>query len=298
MTNSLTRVLLIVVAALVVFWGAYALGQTVAGDSEAPDASASPSPEHGVHEDDPHAPESADVAGLNASDGGYTMALLEEDHPAGQEVSVAFRIVGPDGSPVTEYDVVHERPLHLIVVRRDLTGFQHVHPTLVDDTWTTELDLTPGAWRVFADFRPSGDQPRVLGVDLTVPGSADDPATPADASVAEVDGYTVALAGDLAAGADAELTVTVTRDDAPVALQPYLGAHGHLVVLRAEDLGYLHVHADDAAADRGELTFHVGVPSTGDYQLFLDFQVDGRVHTAAMAVGVTEVADEEDDHGH
>ena len=27
----------------------------------------------------------------------------------------------------------HEKQLHLIVVRRDFSGFQHVHPTLADD---------------------------------------------------------------------------------------------------------------------------------------------------------------------
>ena len=49
----------------------------------------------------------------------------------------------------------HEKRLHFIAVRRDFTGFQHVHPKLADDgTWTDDLDLTPGQWRVFADFSP------------------------------------------------------------------------------------------------------------------------------------------------
>ena len=36
--------------------------------------------------------------------------------------------------------------------------------------------------------------------------------------------------------------LTVSRDGAPVAVQPYLGAFGHLVALREGDLAYLHVH--------------------------------------------------------
>ena len=47
-----------------------------------------------------------------------------------RDVPVAFTIDGPDGQPVTAYDVEHEKRLHLIAVRRDLTGFQHVHPEL------------------------------------------------------------------------------------------------------------------------------------------------------------------------
>ena len=41
------------------------------------------------------------------------------------------------------------------------------------------------------------------------------------------------------------LTLTVTKDGQPVTdLQPYLGAYGHLVALRAGDLAYLHVHPE------------------------------------------------------
>ena len=66
-------------------------------------------------------------------------------------------MLGPDGAPVTTYEVEHEKRLHLIVVRRDGTGFQHVHPELDVPTgvWTTEVDLRPGDWRVLADFVPA-----------------------------------------------------------------------------------------------------------------------------------------------
>ena len=60
-----------------------------------------------------------------------------------------------------------------------------------------------------------------------------------------MDGYTVTLDGDLTAGADAKLTLSVSRDGKPVTdLQPYLAAYGHLVALRDGDLAYLHVHPE------------------------------------------------------
>ena len=56
-----------------------------------------------------------------------------------------FGILGPDGEPVTDYQVAHDKELHLIVVRRDLTGFQHVHPSrAADGTWSVPLDLSDG----------------------------------------------------------------------------------------------------------------------------------------------------------
>ena len=64
--------------------------------------------------------------------------------PAGSS-PISFRIDGPDGQPVTTYEVEHGKQLHLIVVRRDYTGFQHVHPVLDGGTWTSPaLDLTAG----------------------------------------------------------------------------------------------------------------------------------------------------------
>ena len=44
--------------------------------------------------------------------------------------------------------------MHLIVVRRDGTGFQHLHPELgADGTWRAPIALDDaGAYRVFADF--------------------------------------------------------------------------------------------------------------------------------------------------
>ena len=63
------------------------------------------------------------------SSGGYTLDLQDSVAQAGRDQQIAFVIEGPDG-PVTAYDVEHEKRLHFIAVRRDFTGFQHVHPEL------------------------------------------------------------------------------------------------------------------------------------------------------------------------
>jgi hypothetical protein len=103
-----------------------------------------------------------------------------------------------------------------------------------------------------------------------------------------VDGYAVTVDGDLRPGTSSRLTLTVTKDGVPVTdLQPYLAAYGHLVALRDGDLAYLHVHPDGAPGDGRtqagpRIVFHVEVPSTGPYRLFLDFQHDGVVRTAAF----------------
>ncbi len=175
---------------------------------------------------------------------------------------LSFRVLGAGGEPLTAYEIEHEKPLHLIVVRRDGTGFQHVHPELDVSTgaWTTEVDLRPGDWRVLADFVPAGtDEGLTLGADLAVPGAFEPAAVAPETRTAEVGPYTVTLDGDLTAGADAELTLSVERDGRPVTdLQPYLGAYGHLVALRDGDLAYLHVHPEHAGAGEPEAGPQIG----------------------------------------
>jgi hypothetical protein len=174
-----------------------------------------------------------------------------------------------------------------------------VHPKLANDgTWTTALDLTPGQWRVFADFKPTGGEALTLGADLSVPDmSVPRQRDPAQAGrttrMATVDGYTVELTGDLVAGEHSILKLRVARDGRPVTdLQPYLGAYGHLVALRGGDLAYLHVHPDgepgDGKTEPGpEIEFGAEVPSDGEYHLYLDFKHDGVVRTAQFQLDAT-----------
>jgi hypothetical protein len=274
-----------------------------AGKAFGPDEEPAAPAAHDTHESDTEGsdtarPASADEAdipgGLMISQDGYTLALAEPAAAAGVDVPLRFTIAGPDGAAETAYDVEHEKQLHLIAVRRDFTGFQHVHPELSPDgTWSTELDLTPGQWRLFADFKPTGADALTLGADLAVAGVYEPADHAGETRVAEVDGYTVKLDGDLAAGSDAKLTLSVERNGKPVTdLEPYLGAYGHLVALRTGDLAYLHVHPDgtpeDGTTQPGpEVVFYAAVPSAGTYHLYLDFKHQGEVRTAAFVVTST-----------
>ncbi|WP_327085576.1 hypothetical protein OIE66_24850 [Nonomuraea sp. NBC_01738] len=229
--------------------------------------------------------------GLSVSEDGYTLEFDATILPAGAQ-TVTFRVSGPDGRPVTAFTPEHEKELHLIVVRRDTTGFQHVHPVMDHlGTWRVEVTLEPGDWRFFADIRPAGhDDAMTLGIDVSVAGPYDPQPIPGDTRTSRVGEYTVTLDGDLAPGAAGDLTLGVSRNGRPVTdLQPYLGAYGHLVALRVGDLGYLHVHPDgepgDGVTEPGPgITFMAAAPSGGTYRLYLDFQHDGVVRTADFTV--------------
>lgn len=238
--------------------------------------------------------------GLQASQDGYRLAPVTTGLTAGVPIDFAFTIVGPDGAPVTRYSPTHERDLHLVVVRRDLSGFQHLHPALGrDGVWRIPLTVAQaGQYRVFADFQPAArTEPLTLGVDIAAAGDYQPKELPPPTRTVTVDGYTVELTGDLVAGAASTVTLRVSRDGEPVTdLQPYLGAYGHLVALHAGDLAYLHVHPDGAPGDGRttagpDVTFHAEVPSAGTYRLYLDFQHAGAVRTAEFTVVAGERPD-------
>ncbi|MFD0786782.1 copper resistance protein CopC, partial [Micromonospora azadirachtae] len=231
------------------------------------------------------------AAGTTVSAGGYTLQPVERSQPAGVTVNYRFRIIGTDRRAATGFAVVHEKTLHLIVVGRDLAGYQHLHPTMAPDgTWSVPLKLSrPGGYRIYADFSvttPGGSRlPLVLGVDHLVPGAHSPTALPPPHAAVTAGPYTVSMEGTPAVGMMSPTSFRVVRSGTPAQVERYLGAYGHLVVVREGDLGYVHVHPEPEPVD-GAVKFWLTPPSPGRYRAFFDFQVDGTVHTAEYTIDV------------
>ena len=173
-------------------------------------------------------------------------------------------IAGPDGRPVTDFDVEHDKELHLVVVSRDLAGYAHVHPARdADGRWTVDAPaaaarLVPGVRRL----RPAGGRrahPRRR------------PHRPRRASTrspspARRRGDRRRLRRHLRRRARRRDRVRADRhrhpDGEPVTdLEPYLGALGHLVAIRDGDLAYLHVHPRRRRRPAAVGRFTVEVPT-------------------------------------
>lgn len=291
--NAPQKIAGFVVGLVVVFAAAFGIGMTIGPEGSDVTTEHAPTHEAGPVTGAADAVATELPAGLSSTEDGYTLDLENTRVDAGKRVPLRFRITDATGAAVTRYVVNHEKQLHLIVIRRDMTGFQHVHPTLDGNgTWSVPVDLSGGDYRVFADFVPAGGEALTLGADLHVAGRYDPRPLPPAATTATVDDYTVTLSGDPRANESSELTLSVSRNGKPVTdLQPYLGAYGHLVVLRASDLAYLHVHPigepGDGTTPAGPgIEFGTTIPSRGDYRMFLDFKHGGVVRTAEFTLSI------------
>ena len=180
--------------------------------------------------------------------------------------------------------------MHLIVVRRDTQGFQHLHPRMDSDgRWSTPVTLPEaGSYRAFADFQRDGEK-STLGADLAVDGPVDWQPLPAPAATARTaGGYEVRLSGDSSrAGRESELAFAVSRDGEPIRTEPYLGAGGHLVALREGDLGYLHTHPAEHGGHDDAVRSRQRSPPKAATACSSSSSIKGEVHTAAFTREVT-----------
>jgi hypothetical protein len=221
------------------------------------------------------------VRGVAVAENGLRLVLDDPELRRGRTQTVRFRVVEGSGETVRDFDVEHTKRMHVIVARRDLSRFQHLHPVQdADGGWNLPLKLDdPGSYRLFADFSHE-EEKTTLATDLRVDGFADLKPLPAPAATATSDGgYDVRLgAGHSEPGKETDLRFAISRNGRAIAPEEYLGAGGHLVALREGDMAFLHVHPtdDDAAA------FAATFPTAGSYRLFLQFKHEGRVQTVAF----------------
>jgi hypothetical protein len=283
------RIAIFLAGLVAVFAAAVVLGSLVEpaeteGDGREETMEAHEMETHGAHE-------STQPAGLGIAEDGYTLRIGPSQIERGAARQLRFTIDGPDGAPVIEFDELHERRMHLIVVRRDGAEFRHLHPEMdAAGVWTVPVSFAEaGVYRAFADFSVEGEQ-QTLAADLFV-SSAEFEARPFPTPhpVYETDGYEVRLdTDDPVAAEPTELEFTVSRGGRTVEnLAPYLGAKGHLVALREGDLAFLHVHPEeDHEVGAEEIEFAATFPTAGRYRLYLQFKHEGVVQTAEFTVAV------------
>ncbi|MFP3834569.1 heavy metal-binding domain-containing protein [Chryseobacterium sp. SIMBA_028] len=191
-------------------------------------------------------------------------------------------------------EISHEMKIHLMAVSEDLTWFRHIHPEeQADGTYViTEIFPNGGKYLLFTDFKPSGATQVVNRQEIDVQGnyrvSNQKVSHP---WISEVDGYTVTLenGNDFKTSRTQSLEISVEKDGEKLQennLQPYLGASAHIVMISEKDKEFLHIHP--VSDERFPIYSETYIENSGTYRMWVQFKIDGKVHTADFTVDVPE----------
>ncbi len=213
-------------------------------------------------------------------------------------VRLAVRDRGTN-EPVTQFDEMHERLMHLFVVSSDLRYFDHVHPApAADGSFDIALTLPrAGSYRLVADLLPSGGAPQTLQHTLLTTGSvmiaAGRPPEPLVQTLEAFDGEIRArlATGAARTGDDAHLALELSdrHSGAPITdIEPYLGAWGHMFLASHDLADVVHSHPliEETKAGGPTITFQTLFARGGWYRIWTQIQRRGRLLTFGFTVRV------------
>lgn len=190
---------------------------------------------------------------------------------------------------VTDFDVQHERLMHLFIVSDDLRFFAHEHPERVGPGAFRLTFRFPagGRYRVYADVAPKDAGAQVLTGEVLVSGLVVRDAPPAPAPRSAVS-LALPEAG-VPAGRTTTVVATVTDPNGAPArdLEPWLGAMGHLLLVSRDGSSFAHAHPDDrirGVGENGAIPFLVRLPTPGVYKGWLQVQRGGRIDTMELEI--------------
>ncbi len=235
--------------------------------------------------------------GLDSALQGLVLADVATTATSDAAGEMSLRIELDNGATARGFTNIQGKPMHLYVVSKDLSTYVHTHPIRdAQGTWTAEMPALPaGPAHVVANFSTDDvegvEHTLTLGTDVTVDGSpAEAVPLPDPAPSVEVDGYTVTLGEELAAGVEAKLNLSVTKDGAPATLEPYLDAWSHTSAFATDTLAQTHLHPaqewKEGAASPETLTFVWTPEAPGTYRFFIEFMAEGELHRAEFTRSV------------
>ncbi len=210
----------------------------------------------------------------------------------GEPVTLHFTVRDRAGRPVRELPRSHEKPLHVLLVSKDLRYFAHLHPAADGDSYRVEHRFeTGGEYLVFADYQQPGRGQIVDRHALRVGGTAPPPAPLVETSRTQRAAgleLTLRTEGDPRGTETVQLHFDVTDEETglPAAdLEPYLGARAHFLVLSEDGEDFVHAHALEGGG-AARLSAHAVFPRAGRYKIWVQTQRRGEVVTVPFVLRV------------
>ncbi len=201
---------------------------------------------------------------------------------AGIPAEVTFLMSDPKtGKPLRDFEVIHEKLLHLFVLSGDLEVFAHEHPVKMSGpefTWNWTFPK-PGMYRLMCDYYPQQATPQITVKTLFV---ADGPGSAIPPLESNTTAKLVLEPEQPIAGMRTRLYIQLSP---ALGLKPWLGAWGHMLVASSDTIDLMHAHP--FLADGGEkMQFNVIFPRPGMHRVWVQFEREGVVNSTVFDVNV------------
>ena len=202
------------------------------------------------------------------------------------------------GDSIREFELVHDKLMHVIIVAEDLSYFAHIHPTIqdVNDQTTFTISHTfpkSGKYKLWVDFKPKVGSQTLVAFKFNVAGQpVHSPETlihDGKYTKRSLDGqYQISLKipDTIVAQNDVEIAFSISDSSGrPITnLEPLMAAGGHSVIISSDLREFLHVHPTEEVDTnwRGgpDISFKTNFPKPGLYKAWGQFQHQGSVITA------------------
>ena len=243
---------------------------------------------------------------------------------AGVNTNLVFTVRKETGEVVKDLEIVHEKPMHLIVVSEDLSEFYHLHPEPQADG-TLQVDFVfpnGGKYRLYTDFKPKGAEQMVQNFPLEVKGNkpASKELKPDEKFEKTVEGLKVLMETDGELESNKEMMLNFSVKDAATGelatdLENYLGEKAHFVIISQNLEEFVHAHPmsmdnvkeehlHDANTENkpdeklmkdapdANISAHVQFPNAGIYKIFVEVKRQGKVIAVPFVVNVKQGKEE------
>ena len=215
----------------------------------------------------------------------YNVGFIRPDVQPGKEALLKFTISELQSKkPISDLEIVHDKIMHVVLVRDDLKHFDHIHPEMIGSgIFAVPYKFSSsGLYRIWVDFTIDGMH-HIVDFDINVPG---------DVETEEknlLDGIKVNFLAPNEIFADKEIELKFEifdKNNKPIPItEKFLAADAHLISTDESLEEFNHNHDEKFDKDNKVLFMHTFAKS-GRHKIWLQFSAEGKAKTASFEVMV------------
>lgn len=217
------------------------------------------------------------------------------------ENTLSFSLLQRNGEPVLtdDLELLQEKKMHALLIREDLSDFQHLFPESAREDWIMRPRFREGgSYHLYLEYQPLIGERVLLHTMLLVPGIGMTKILPMGSTSSKVfvHGITAELRSSsvpIVAGTTTQMTIQLTERGRSVQeLGPYLGSFGHITLIEQARSGQLiptYALANRQPED-GRLIFETRIPTKGIYMAYAEFNIAGALTTFPFVLRVEGAA--------